>query len=49
MLLRLVLGPLWYLRRAPLRALAGILAVVLLTLLTRVGGLLLWLSLPLMA
>jgi hypothetical protein len=47
--LRLLLGPLWSLKTAPVRALLILLAVVLLTLITQVGGVILWLSLPLLA
>ncbi len=49
MLLRFVLGPFWYLRSAPLRGLLLLLLVVLLTPLTQTGGLLLWLSPPVLA
>jgi len=42
----LALGPLFYLRRAPGVAVLLIVAVLLLTLLTQVGGVLLWLWLP---
>ena len=44
--LRLVLGPLWYLRARPLAALGLLLLVLLLTLLTQTGGVILWLALP---
>ena len=44
--LRLALGPLWYLRGRPLAALGLLLVVLLLTLLTQTGGLVLWLALP---
>ncbi len=47
-LLAVFLGPLRYLRRAPLSAVALILAVMLLTLVTQVGGAVLWLALPLL-
>lgn len=42
----LALGPLFYLRRAPGAAVLLILLVLFLTILTQVGGLLLWLGLP---
>lgn len=47
--LRFLLGPLWFVGSAPLRALLILLAAVLLTLTTQVGGLVLWVSLPLLA
>jgi hypothetical protein len=42
----LALGPFFYLRRAPAAAIVLILLVLFLTVLTQVGGLLLWLGLP---
>lgn len=47
--LRLVLGPLWYLRVRPLTSLSLLLLVMLLTLLTQTGGVILWLALPALA
>lgn len=47
-LLAVLLGPLRYLRRAPLSAVALILTVMLLTLVTQVGGAVLWMTLPLL-
>ncbi len=47
-LISVFLGPFWYLRRAPASAVVLLLAVMLLTLITQVGGAVLWLTLPLL-
>ena len=46
--LHVLLGPLWFLRSAPVSAVLLVFAALLLTLLTQVGGLVLWFALPLL-
>lgn len=45
---RVLLGPLFYLRERPARALVVLAVAVLLTLLTQIGGAVLWVTLPLL-
>ena len=47
-LILILLGPLKYFRQAPLAALAMLILVLVLTIVTQIGGLIFWLSLPIL-